>query len=375
MLCIRYHGPQDLRVDDISIPAIGPDELLIKTEAAAICGSDIRMWQSNLILANAPLPLVLGHEFAGVIVKAGRNVKHYREGMRVAIAPNFGCGTCDQCVSGRSHLCSAYEAFGVNLNGAFAEYVRIPETPIRNGNLVVLPPNVSSEEAALNEPLSCTYNGFTKCTPQSGESAMVIGAGPIGMMHAQLLHMAGLSVTVNDLSESRLDICKKILPFANTYTGSTGLSDYVYDVTNGRGMDVVIVACPVPAVQASTLALMNYGGRINFFGGVPKHLQPVAIDTNLIHYKELCLTGSTRSSVSQFRKTLAFIEQGHINVKSLITSRSPVEDGLTAFTRAKEGVGLKNVLTFPPVASAVTFARSNFSALDAVLPVETGVLK
>lgn len=361
MLSIRYHGPKDLRIDEMSKPEIGADELLIKTEAAAICGSDVRMWQSNLIQSNVSLPLVLGHEFAGTIVATGRNVDYYQEGMRVAIAPNYGCGVCDQCVSGNTHLCSNYQAFGINFDGAFAEFVRVPAIPIRSGNLVVLPDSVSAEEAALNEPLSCVYNGFTKCRPQAGEIAMVVGAGPVGLLHAQLLSMAGLTVIMNDLSESRLNLSRNVLPSIITYQGSDGLADYIESVTLGRGLDVVIVACPVPSVQASVLSLMNYGGRINFFGGIPKSAQPVAIDTNIIHYKELYLTGSTRASVSQYRKTLDFILSGRISLKSIITNRVPLSNGLEAFQYAEKGIGLKNIIVFSQAPVPVNVTNESLS--------------
>ena len=116
--------------------------------------------------------------------------------------------------------------------------------------------------------------------------------------------------------------------------------------TRGNGLDIAITACPVPQVQASMLKLMNYGGRINFFGGVPADKQPVPIDTNLIHYKELYLTGSTRSSILQFRKALSFVEQGLVDLKGVITDRYDLKDIMTGFENAKGGKGLKHVVLF-----------------------------
>lgn len=345
MLSVRLHGADDLRLDDIPVPEIGPDEILIKTEAAAVCGTDVRMWRTNQIGRGAVSPLVLGHELCGVVEKKGRDVTHLTEGTRVAVAPNFGCGTCRMCVAGKTHLCGGYLAFGINMDGAFAEYVRVPAAPLRQGNVFALPAGLTPEEAALNEPLSCVYNGFTKCSPKPGEIGLVVGAGPIGLLHAQLLHSAGLTVAMSDISEERLALCRERFPFLVTYSGDA-LLDFVRELTAGVGLDVAVVACPVPEVQARMLTLMNYGGRINFFGGIPKERQPVAIDTNQIHYKELFLTGSTRASVAQFRKTLDMTARGLVDLKGIVTARIPIQNALTAFDNARKGIGLKNIVTF-----------------------------
>jgi L-iditol 2-dehydrogenase len=345
MLCLKLFGPNDIRLVEEDIPAIGDGEILLKTRAASICGTDIRMWKNGYKGVDAEHPLTLGHEFAGVIEKVGSSVPYYKPGMRVALQPNIGCGLCDRCVSGNFHLCDDYRAFGINMDGAFAEYVRIPSGAIQRGNLAVLPDQVSFEEASAAEPLSCVYNGFSKCFVKSGEYAMVVGAGPIGTMHAMLLHMAGATVFMNDLSEERLAQCRQIMPYVTTYSGGD-LKGFVMEKTNGRGLDVAITACPVPQVQANMLTLMNYGGRINFFGGIPANKEPVAIDTNLIHYKELYITGSTRSSVIQFRKALSFVEQGLVELSGVITDRYQIRDIVTGFENASAAKGLKHTVLF-----------------------------
>jgi L-iditol 2-dehydrogenase len=150
---------------------------------------------------------------------------------------------------------------------------------------------------------------------------------------------------MNDLSEQRLSESAKIVKGLKTYHGND-LPGYVLEQTGGRGLDVAVVACPSPEVQAAMLPLMEYGGRIIFFGGVPASKQPVAIDTNLIHYKELFITGSTRANICHFRKTLEFIAEGLVDVKSLVTARFGIDDILTAFENAKRAEGLKNVIVF-----------------------------
>lgn len=211
---------------------------------------------------------------------------------------------------------------------------------------MIMPKGVSPEEAALNEPLSCAYNGFLKCNVKAGEYALVVGAGPIGIMHAQLLLMAGCSkVIINDLSEERLRECKKFLPKIITYSGDN-LKEFIFKQTDNKGLDIAIVACPVPQVQAAMLPLMNYGGRINFFGGIPKDKQPVPIDTNIIHYKELYLTGSTRARIDHFRATLNFEKNGLMDLKSMISKKIDIRDAISAFESAKNAEGFKNIITF-----------------------------
>ncbi|NLK87142.1 MAG: alcohol dehydrogenase catalytic domain-containing protein [Clostridiaceae bacterium] len=345
MLSLKLYGPNDIRLVETEVPVINDNELLLKTDAAAICGTDIRMWQNGYKGVDEEHPLILGHEFSGTIVKAGKNVPFYKEGMQVAIQPNIGCGICERCVSGNFHLCDDYRAFGINMDGAFAEYVRIPGDAVLRGNLMLLPEGVTPAEAAVIEPLSCAYNGFTKCFVQPGDYALIVGAGPIGSSHAMLLHMAGASVLMNDLSQDRLDQCKQIMPYIETYCGDN-LAGFVKEWTRGRGLDIAITACPVPQVQSAMIPLMNYGGRVNFFGGIPANKQPVPIDTNIVHYKELYLTGSTRSSIAQFRKTLEFVSQGLLNVESMISHRYGLKDILTGFENARQAMGIKHVIEF-----------------------------
>ena len=346
MWALRLYGPNDIRLLEVPVPKISREEVLLKVSAAAVCGTDLRMWQNGCAGVDENHPLILGHELAGTVIEAGANVPFYRAGMQVALAPNIGCGICDRCVAGRPHLCEQYKAFGINMDGGFAEYTVIPESAIRQGNLMILPQGVTPPEAALNEPLSCAYNGFLKCDVKPGDFALVMGAGPIGLFHAMLLKMAGVAkVLLSDVSAARLADAQAMIEDAVTYCGDD-LAGFVHEQTGGSGLDVAIAACPIPSVQSAVLPLMNYGGRVNFFGGIPSNQQPVPIDTNLVHYRELILTGSTRSSTAMFRKTLEFIAAGLLPVARVITGEYPIGDVMTAFANAKEAKGFKNVIVF-----------------------------
>ncbi len=346
MLALRLFGKNDIRLVEVPRPVAGDDEILLHVDAAAVCGTDIRMWQNGYKGVDEAHPLTLGHELAGTVAEVGKNVDFYKSGMKVALAPNIGCGICEMCVAGSPHLCAAFRAFGINMDGGFAEYTVVPAAAIRQGNLMVLPEGVSPAEAALNEPLSCAYNGFLKCAVQPGDAAMVVGAGPIGLFHAMLLKMAGAAVVIlNDISETRLADAHKIVDGVVTYCGND-LPGFVMEQTHGRGLDVAVTACPIPQVQSAMPPLMNYGGRVNFFGGIPANKQPVPIDTNLVHYRELILTGSTRASAAQFRKTLEFVAAGLLPLSRMVSGEYPITDAMQAFENARDAKGLKHIIVF-----------------------------
>lgn len=346
MLAALLYGPSDLRIEETDKPQITSDEILVKVKSAAICGTDLRMYRHGVTGIDRDNPRIIGHEFSGVIAEVGSDLQHYAEGMRVTVAPNMGCGVCDQCVRGNTHHCADYKALGINLDGGFAEYVRIPSEAILQGNVIQLDEGLSFAEAALNEPLSCVYNGFVQCSVKPGDNVLVIGGGPIGLMHAKLALMAGAAqVMMNDLSKERLSLCTQVEPRLIPVQ-SDNLEQTVQTRTKGVGLDVCVVACPSPQAQAKSLELMGQNGRINFFGGLPKEKEVVGLNTNLIHYKQLVITGSTRASVGQFRKSLSLISNGLIDVKSLISNTFTIREFTSALEAASSGQGLKNIINF-----------------------------
>lgn len=344
MLAARMYGINDIRLEEIEKPKPKSGEILLKVKSAAVCGTDVRMITNGANGIDGEHPRILGHEIAGVIEELGKDVVGYSAGQRVAVAPNMGCGICEPCIRGNGHLCATYKALGINLDGGFAEYCMIPEAAVRGGNVCLLDDNVSFDSAAVNEPLSCVCNGFERADIHPGDNVLVIGAGPIGIMHCALALMAGAVVYLNDISEQRLAEAKKIYPKINTIYGD--LKEELMKLTNGYGADAIITACPVPAVQTQAVELAALGGRVIFFGGVPASKEPVAINTNLVHYKQLILSGTTRASLAQYRKTLNYISSGVLDVSSLVTAHFELKDISKAIELAKQGLGLKNVIVF-----------------------------
>lgn len=346
MLAAFLYGKNDVRVEEAQTPRITQGEVLLRTKSSFVCGTDVRMLRNGHKGVSEQSPLVIGHELSGVIEKAGKDVDNYKEGMRVVVAPNMGCGACELCVNGNTHLCLNYCALGIHINGGFAEYVRIPAVAVRQGNVIEIPEGISFAEAALAEPLSCVYNAFTRCAIGPDDTVLVIGAGPIGIMHAKLAKLAGASkVIVNDVNQDRLAQCGEIDSFFSL-VGGNGLKNKTMELTGGRGVDVCITACASEQAQIVSLELAAINGRIVFFGGLPKSNSQVPLDTNLIHYKQLIVTGATRASLSQFRKVISIIANGLLNVKDLTTATFNINQIQQAISNAERGIGLKNMIAF-----------------------------
>ncbi len=350
MKALLFYGPDEYELKDVPKPVPKSGDILLKVKAAAICGSDIRMIANGYAGVSRKTPRIYGHEIAGIIEQVGEDVADagYAPGDSVAVAPNIGCGVCDMCVSGNTHLCADYRAFGINMDGGFAEYVIIPEKAVRQGNLVKINTGgtMSYAKAAVVEPLSCVYNGFEKLNIRPNDTVLIIGSGPIGIMHAILAKMGGASkVIVNDLNENRLAAVSEFDPFFKTYHGDC-LKEYIMAETEGRGVDACITACPAPAAQAMALELLAMNGRVNFFGGLPAGRDRVELSTNLIHYKQLVVTGSARASLRQYRTCMRLVESGIIGIDGILSAEYPLEDYEKAITAARRGEKLKHIFVF-----------------------------
>ena len=344
MKAIQLLGKEQLRLAEIPIPQIGDNEALLKVRAASICGTDVRMYKNGYKNVSEENPLVLGHEFAGEIVKVGKNVTALTVGQKVAVAPNIGCGTCDMCVSGQTHLCGTYDAFGITMDGGFAEYVRIPENAIRQGNIAPLDASISYAEAALVEPLSCVYNGQELIGVRPGDDALIIGMGPIGIMHIMVAKLLGAGkIFVNDLSEARVAKAKELFPDVYPILGDVkeGLAAH-----GQKGVDLCIIAAPAAEAQAQSVHYMNMNGRLLFFGGLPEYKKVVPIDTNVLHYKQLRIQGCTKQSVGTYRLCAKLVDDKRIPLEKIMSDVYSIDDFQAAMDNAVAAKGLKHVIVF-----------------------------
>ncbi len=333
-----YHGPGDIRTETVPSPAAGPGEAVLKVGAAGLCGTDLRIYEKGHHRIPTGTTRILGHELAGEIVSVGEGVASLQPGMRVGVAPNMGCGVCTQCVSGWTNLCRDYTAFGISLDGAFAEYMLVTAEAIRQGNVVPIPDQVPLAEAALAEPLSCCFNGQEAVNVGRDDVVLIVGAGPIGIMHLLLARLSGArTLIVSELSEGRRRQAERHGADLAVDPRQEDLQEAVLEASAGEGASVVIVAAAAPHAQEQSLELAARQGRVNFFAGLPKDNPCVQINANLVHYKQLQVTGTTGSNVRQYRSSLNLMAAGRVRLDTLVGAQLALDRLHEGIERSKAG--------------------------------------
>jgi threonine dehydrogenase-like Zn-dependent dehydrogenase len=350
-----FREPGVIEVADVPRPEIGAGDVLVRVRAASICGTDLRIVKHGHFRIPAGAPRVLGHEWSGEIVEVGpasdgSAVRGFAVGDRVSAAPNVGCGRCAMCARGLNQLCPDYEAFGITMDGGFAEYLRIPAAAIERGNLFHVPEALSFEEAAIMEPMSCCLHGQRKVGVAAGDTVLVIGAGPIGCFHTVLAKRAGARVIVANTRQRRLDIAGRLGADVLVNVSELDLAAEIDRLTGGAGADVVITCVSKPEVISSATGLAGRLGRINVFSGLGDGAHP-PIDVNSLHYREQTLTGTTGSSVTDYGDTLAIVAEGGIDLSPVITGRFAIDDIALAMQESRTGAGMKSVIVFGEVAA------------------------
>ena len=338
-----YEGLDKMTVREIPTPECPPGSVLVRVRACAVCGSDIRIFHHGN--SRVVPPQVLGHEIAGEVTAAGSGVTKFKTGDRVAIGADVPCGQCAFCEAGIGNNCQINYAMGYQFPGGFAEYVLLNQTVVNYGPVHILPANVSFNEGALAEPLACVLNALELSPVKLGDTVVLIGAGPIGMMICEVAKIMGAAkVILINRSNPRLELAKK-LGIADVYVNSTE-SDAVKAVlaeTGGLGADVILTSNPSGDSQAQSLLMAKNRARINFFGGLPKGTM-VTLDTNIIHYKELIVTGAHGSMPVHHGKGLGMIASGRIDVKRFITHNFILDKIGEAFAAAEGHTGLRVVV-------------------------------
>jgi L-iditol 2-dehydrogenase len=340
-----YHGPRDLRVEEVPVPKIGTGEILLKVDSASVCGTDLRIYHGGHRKFPPGTQRIPGHEVVGTIAEIGPGISGYTVGQRIFAAPNMGCGHCRQCITGNNNRCADYQAFGVTLNGGFAEYMHIPAQAMQQGNLMPVNPGIDPAEAALIEPFACVLRGQDALQIRPGDVVLIMGAGPIGIMHAKLARLSGaVRILVSDPNPARARQAEQLGADRGINPAVEDLSGLIEQETGGQGADVIIVAAPSHAAQESAVDLAAIGGRINFFGGLPKDKPKINFDSNTVHYKELLVTGTTACSTGDCRRAAQIISSGRISLSDLVSQRFTLADAVTAFAAAEDGHSLKVVL-------------------------------
>ncbi len=341
MLALRLYGKEDLRLEDAPEPTLKNYNAILKVKATSICATDVKAYMTGV---RTKVPITLGHEFAGEIVEASKSLKDY-VGKRVVVNPNIFDGTCEYCLLGEHVLCPNRYAIGIDVDGSFAEYVEIPGQAFQVGGVLEIPEHLSYEEASLVEPLAACFRGQLKLNIRPGDTVTVIGAGPIGLMHFLLAKAFGASkIIISEVDDRRIETARNLGVQYIVNPIKEDIEKSIRELTDGRGSDVVIVAVGSPHAQKDALKIVRKGGRINFFAGLPAGTEEVPINTNIIHYKQITVLGTSMQTPIEFKKTLELVSSGLVNVKPLITHTYSLREGLEAFSKTLRAEGLKIIL-------------------------------
>ncbi|MBN1919136.1 MAG: alcohol dehydrogenase catalytic domain-containing protein [Verrucomicrobia bacterium] len=340
-----YMGPGRIDVKDVETPRPGPGEILLKMRAAAICGTDVRIYLRGQ--ANVVPPHITGHEICGEIAGLGAGVNGYEIGQRVTSVTSVGCGTCPACARSWTNMCPGARHIGYHFPGAFAESMVVPAPAVAQGAVLVAPEHLSDDAVALVEPLSCVINGQEPLHVGEGDTVVVIGMGPIGAMHLLLARASGAARTIAvDVEPRRLAMAKGFGPDKVIDGSAVDVVVEVQRLTDGRGADVVIVACGVRQAALQAVAMAAMKGRISFFAGFPKDDPTIALDANAVHYRELAIHGAFASHRTQFERAMWLAAEGKVDLDRLATQHFGLDRIVDAIETTRRGDGLKSIIRF-----------------------------
>jgi L-iditol 2-dehydrogenase len=323
-----WHGGKDIRIEDVPDPQVNKDEVLVGVKSAGICGSDAHAFLGKS-KRRVP-PLIMGHEFAGVVADAGTEVRDFQNGDRVVVEPIISCGTCEPCSSGRSNICLQIKFIGLHTPGAFAEYVAVPAEKCHT-----LPNDVSFDDAALVEPLSVATHAVNMTPTRVGDNLLIIGSGVVGLMVLQVArHKVGGNVFVSDVIEYKLDLAKRLGANVVIHADREDVSKRVGELTKGKGVDAVIEAVGIQDTLKQALTVVKKGGEITITGLLEQIIQ---LDIMKLVTNEITIKGDYCYTSAEFKTSLDLIANGAVQLKPLITHTFPLTDIAKAVAVLTEG--------------------------------------
>jgi L-iditol 2-dehydrogenase len=339
--CVFY-GPGDVRVEERPQPRPGPGQMLLETRATGICYSDIRVYKGE---KKARAGVIPGHEPVGVIAALGEGVEGFRMGQEVALCPILACGACFFCRRGYRNRCPQRLTLGYEEDGGLAEYLLVPAALVRLGHVFPLPPGLPASRATLTEPLACVLNSLETCRVAAGGSLVVVGAGPMGLLHIMLARQMGISTIIAvELVDERLAHARGFGADICLNPERDDPASQVLAATDGLGADAVVVTTGSAQAAASSLTLARRQGVVSLFGGFPPG-STIALDANLVHYGELALTGSQNATSDQYRRALHLLtrlpQADEVNTHPFKISESP-----KAYSSRLGMDGLKSLVVF-----------------------------
>lgn len=344
MMAAVLYGPEDLKIQKVPIPTIGPEEILVRVKAALTCGTDFKVWKQGYHARMIVPPAIFGHELAGIVEQAGEAVSdRFKPGMRVVAANSAPCNECFFCNKGQANLCEDL----VFNNGAYAEYTIIPSRIVRE-NVMEIPHDLSFLDAALVESLACVLRGIEETGASAGDTAVVIGCGPIGLKFIRILSCRGVRVIAVGRRKSQLDTAKR-MGAAATIDSSTVIDPVaaVRELTYRKlGADSIIEAVGTPTTWQWSTQMVRCGGTINLFGGCPRGTK-VEFESSLLHYSEITIKSSFHHTPRFIREALETIARGEITARDFVNGEIRLHQLPDLFEHMKNRNGTLKVAVLP----------------------------
>ncbi len=336
-------APMQFDIEDVPIPQTPDGGFLLQVKACGLCGSDLRTLRSGH--RKVTFPWIIGHEICGVVAETGAGYAGpWQEGDLLSMGPVVYCGHCDFCREGRYELCENYREIAQAWPGGMAEYMAVPPEAVRLGVIEKVPPSVDPGAAALAEPISSCLNAQERGQVGMGDTVLILGAGPIGCIHASLARIRGADkVFIANRSPARLKFAAAFAPDALIDGSSTDVVEKVRDLTGGKGADVIVTANSAPSAIVQAVQMARKGGRVLIFGGLPTDERTPPVDMNLVHYNALHLIGATTFAPRHFRAAVRLATSNRIPIDKLITHRLPLAEFRQGALMALEGKVLKAV--------------------------------
>ena len=370
MIAAVLHGREDLRVERVPKPVPGPGELVLRVEAALTCGTDLKVFRRGYHAKMLTPDRLFGHELAGTVASVGEGMTAFRPGDRVVPLNSAPCDACFFCAAGQQNLC---EDLLFN-NGAYAEFIRVPARIVEKNTLRV-PDEMTMEHAALTEPLACVVRGLTESQAKAGQTVIVLGAGPIGLLfiHAAVLMDLRVIAVVKRRDQAatatRLG-AEHVVRLSEAQDAVAAARSLTLD---GRGADIVIEAVATPEAWQQAMLLARKGGLVNLFGGPPAGTT-AAFDTNLIHYSDLTIKASFHHTPQAARQAFSLLRSGRFQSEAFITASATLADLPALYhemlTRPAEGTApqIKTAI-YPQKQNRARDLKTGMAVVDAVLAV------
>jgi L-iditol 2-dehydrogenase len=327
-----YRGIGDVRLEEVSVPEIGAGEILVRVHTCGICGTDLK----KIATGSHSAPRIFGHETSGVVAKVGKDVRKFSVGDRVMVFHHIPCRDCYYCRYQTFAQCETYKKVGCTAGfepsgGGFAEYVRVMDWIVEKGT-VRIPDNVSYEQACFVEPVNTCIKGIQTLRLERGETVLVIGQGPIGLILAVLARRAGARVITSDLYPARLTISKSFGLDMTIDASRVNTVQTIREMTEGRGADATVLAVGGTALIRPATDATRPGGRVLLFAQTARG--EAIIDPAAVCVDEKALLGSYSASVELQEESVQFVMNREMNLERLISHRFPLEDSVEALNRA-----------------------------------------